>query len=139
MNKGGRSPGGTAGDAAPFSKTSSRGRVVQVVGVRCGCGRRRGREGERSEILWACCGKYFFFLSLFLFFFLTDLVLGEEFGQDLGDPGVSAGRIGVRRITNKGIQRNAVKRSRGSRLVNPRLFFFLFLFCWRVTSYRRTR
>lgn len=33
-----------------------------------------------------------FFLSLFLFFFLTDLVLGEEFGQDLGDPGVSAGQ-----------------------------------------------
>lgn len=39
-------------------------------------------------LLW----EVFFFLSLFLFFFLTDLVLGEEFGQDLGNPGVSAGQ-----------------------------------------------
>lgn len=39
-------------------------------------------------LLW----EVFFFLSLFLFFFLTDLVLGEEFSQDLGDPGVSAGQ-----------------------------------------------
>lgn len=72
-----------------------------------------------------------FFLSLFLFFFFKliwfwgrNLVRIWEILVCL----LVSGRTGVRRITNKGIQRNAVKRSRGSRLVNPRLFFFSFSF-----------